>query len=188
MNKIARAAMALAVGASITLIPGQTIHAAAGPPAAPGTVYATTYYRHMQTDSFDFTTSGNEVRASGRLQWYEGFVRVPALPDVPTGIVRGEFDGARVVLQKRGCAYVRIEWQAPTGSVSMPPGATVSGGSTQGEQYRRCGDAGDSMSFSGTAHAKRLLSRAKILIAYSRHTNTPQIGQAIKTLWSHVLP
>ncbi len=132
---------------------------------------ADTYYKHIGTDNFNFTSSGREVHVYGSLNWYVGMDRINNFPDRSTYIFRGDFANAYAVLKRNGCAHIRVTWGYPTGSVSMPPGGSVTGGSAQGDTFVGCGRSGQWLSFSSMGYAKRFLTSATVEVWYSQTAN-----------------
>ena len=118
------------------------------------------------TDGFNFRSTNGTAAAVGTVRWFHG--------KFPKGYLhRGNYTGSPIVVAMRptGCIWATTAWGYPLGSVSIPPGFSVSGAETRGKWLVSCRRSGSRypgvINLNGLGYAKALLNSTTLTICTS---------------------
>lgn len=150
----------------------------------PEAVISASGWKYVETDTTHLESGDAKARLVGGVKWYRG--------KAPRGYLhRGNvYEGTKAyAAEPVGCIWARINWGFPAGSVSFPPGASVSGAAEVGKYFRSCRQGRESrpspINLNGLGYAKAELNSATFTVCTSaRAADGPRYCSNEKELWA----
>jgi hypothetical protein len=123
-------------------------------------------YQYLETDTIHTDSANGKARVTGGVKWHHG--------TFPKGYIhRGDImSGTKAAaVAPVGCIWAQVKWGFPTGSLSFPPGAGLTGSEEVGEFFRSCTTGSQTMPdpirLTALAHARAGLNSVTITVCNS---------------------
>lgn len=129
-------------------------------------------YDYTGYSRINFRSAEGTAHAVGEVKWYQGNNCSSLLPCfLSARITRGEYHGYVRATRPTGCLWVKVTWEYPVDSVSVPPSITTSGQSVDGSWLMSCRQGKHreppQVSLEGIDYAKSFLLNTTITICTS---------------------
>lgn len=126
-------------------------------------------WEYQDTDTTHLESADGKARLVGGMKWWSGH------PAGKGWVRRGQtYTGTKAYAPGPvGCIWAQINWGYPLGSLSFPPGASVSGASEVGEFFRSCRQGNETrpspINLTGLSYAKAYLNSATLTVCTSNN-------------------